>query len=78
MDVNRRPFPDYMETVQNDVSTFMREILVNWLVELTEEYKLVSDTLYLTISYIDRYLSSHVVSKSKIQLLGVACMLIAS
>ncbi|XP_050262183.1 cyclin-A3-1-like isoform X2 [Quercus robur] len=78
MEVHRRPFPDYMETVQNEVSTFMREILVNWLVEVAEEYKLVSDTIYLTISYIDRFLSSNVVSKSKIQLLGVSCMLNAS
>ncbi|KAF3962389.1 hypothetical protein CMV_013090 [Castanea mollissima] len=78
MEVHRRPFPDYMEIVQNEVSTFMREILVNWLVEVAEEYKLVSDTIYLTISYIDRFLSSNVVSKSKIQLLGVSCMLNAS
>lgn len=78
MEVHRRPFPDYMENIQNEVSTFMREILVNWLVEVAEEYKLVSDTIYLTISYIDRFLSSNVVSKSKIQLLGVSCMLNAS
>lgn len=58
--------------------TRMREILVDWLVEVAEEYKLVSDTLYLTISHIDRYLSWHAVDRSKLQLLGVCCMLIAS
>ncbi|CAK9315744.1 unnamed protein product [Citrullus colocynthis] len=58
--------------------TRMREILVDWLVEVAEEYKLVSDTVYLTISHIDRYLSWHAVDRSKLQLLGVCCMLIAS
>ncbi|XP_004292087.1 PREDICTED: putative cyclin-A3-1 [Fragaria vesca subsp. vesca] len=73
-----RPFCGYMEKVQNGISEHMREVLVDWLVEVAEEYKFVSDTLYLTVSYIDRYLSSHVISKNKLQLLGVACMFIAS
>ncbi|XVE93459.1 hypothetical protein REPUB_Repub01dG0194600 [Reevesia pubescens] len=74
----RRPLPHYMEKVQNDITVNMREILMEWLVEVTEEYKLVSDTLYLTVSYIDRFLSSHAISRNKLQLLGVTCMLIAS
>lgn len=67
-----------IEKAHNGDSTRVREILVDWLVEVAEEYKLVSDTLYLTISHIDRYLSSHAVDRSKLQLLGVCCMLIAS
>ncbi|XP_022952415.1 G2/mitotic-specific cyclin C13-1-like [Cucurbita moschata] len=55
-----------------------REILVDWLIDVAEEYKLVSDTLYLTVSHIDRYLSWHAVDRNKLQLLGVCCMLIAS
>ncbi|XP_022763464.1 G2/mitotic-specific cyclin C13-1-like [Durio zibethinus] len=74
----RRPLPNYMEEVQNDIKVNMREILMEWLLEVTEEYKLVSDTLYLTVSYIDRFLSSHAISRNKLQLLGVSCMLIAS
>ncbi|KAH1072231.1 hypothetical protein J1N35_024559 [Gossypium stocksii] len=74
----RRPLPNYMEKVQNDITVNMREMLMAWLVEVTEEYKLVSDTLHLTVSYIDRFLSSHPVSRNKLQLLGVSCMLIAS
>ncbi|KAK8557550.1 hypothetical protein V6N12_009781 [Hibiscus sabdariffa] len=74
----RRPLPDYMEKVQNDITVNMRGILMKWLVEVTEEYKLVSDTLYLAVSYIDRFLSAHAVCRNKLQLLGVSCMLIAS
>lgn len=78
MEEKRRARPDYMEKVQNDVTPNMREILVDWLVEVAEEYKLVSDTLFLCISYIDRFLSSHALRRDKLQLLGVSCMLIAS
>ena len=46
--------------------------------QVAEEYKLVPDTLYLTVSYIDRFLSSNVVTRQRLQLLGVSCMLIAA
>jgi cyclin A len=78
VDPKRRPLPDYIEKVQKDVSPNMRGILVDWLVEVAEEYKIVSDTLYLTVSYIDRFLSSNVLNRQRLQLLGVSAMLIAS
>ncbi|KAL4588643.1 hypothetical protein LXL04_001535 [Taraxacum kok-saghyz] len=78
VDERRRPLPNYMENVQKDVTIGMRETLVDWLVEVTEEYKLTSDTLFLTVSHIDRFLSSHSLSRNKLQLLGVSCMLVAS
>ncbi|KAJ8541164.1 hypothetical protein K7X08_001980 [Anisodus acutangulus] len=74
----RRPLPDYLEKVQKDVSANMRGILVDWLVEVAEEYKLLSDTLYLTVSYLDRFLSMNVIARQKLQLLGVSSMLIAA
>jgi cyclin A len=75
VDPKRRPLGDY---VQKDINPNMRGILVDWLVEVAEEYKLVSDTLYLSISYIDRFLSFKVLNRQKLQLLGVSAMLIAS
>ncbi|KAJ4851282.1 putative cyclin-A3-1 [Turnera subulata] len=74
----RRPLADYIEKVQKDVTPNMRGILVDWLVEVAEEYKLVADSLYLTVSYIDRFLSMNVLNRQKLQLLGVSSMLIAS
>ncbi|KAG2536650.1 cyclin-A3-1-like [Panicum virgatum] len=74
----RRPATDYIAAVQFDVSPNMRSILVDWLVEVAEEYKLVSDTLYLTISYVDRFLSVRALNRQRLQLLGVSAMLIAS
>ncbi|XP_076920088.1 G2/mitotic-specific cyclin C13-1-like [Bidens hawaiensis] len=78
MEAKRRPMADYIEKVQKDVTVNMRSVLVDWLVEVVEEFKLLPDTLYLTISYIDRFLSSNVLNRQRLQLLGVSSMLIAS
>ncbi|KAK9698060.1 hypothetical protein RND81_08G079800 [Saponaria officinalis] len=79
-ELNQRPSSDYMENMQRDVTSGMRGILVDWLIEVrvSEEYKLVPDTLYLTVNLLDRYLSGNYMEKQKLQLLGVTCMLIAS
>ncbi|RDX72620.1 Cyclin-A2-1, partial [Mucuna pruriens] len=77
-ELERKPFTNYMDELQQDINPSMRGILVDWLVEVSEEYKLVPDTLYLTVNLIDRYLSTRFIQKQKLQLLGVTCMLIAS
>ena len=56
----------------------MRGILIDWLVEVAEEYKLEAETLHLSVNYIDRFLAHVPVARSKLQLVGVTCMLIAS
>ncbi|KAI9113211.1 hypothetical protein K1719_015736 [Acacia pycnantha] len=77
-EAKKRPSADYMDRVQKDINPSMRAILIDWLVEVAEEYRLVPDTLYLTVNYIDRYLSGNVMNRQKLQLLGVACMMISS
>ncbi|CAL0308770.1 unnamed protein product [Lupinus luteus] len=74
----RRPHPNSMETVQQDITQSMRGILVDWLVEVSEEYKLGQDTLYLTAYLIDWFLSKSYVERQRLQLLGITCMLISS
>ncbi|XP_048591724.1 cyclin-A2-4-like [Brassica napus] len=76
--LQRRPFPDYMERIQRDLTHTMRGILVDWLVEVSEEYKLVPDTLYLTVYLIDWFLHGNYIERQRLQLLGVTCMFIAS
>ena len=55
----------------------MRSILVDWLVDVSVHFEVMSETLHFAINYIDRTLSRIVVEKSKLQLVGVACMKIA-
>jgi len=56
----------------------MRSILIDWLVEVSEEYKLDTETLYLSVFYLDRFLSQMAVVRSKLQLVGTAAMYIAA
>ncbi|GMI82940.1 Cyclin A1;1 [Hibiscus trionum] len=77
-ELKKRPSTDFMETTQKDINSSMRAILIDWLVEVAEEYRLVPDTLYLTVNYIDRYLSGNMMNRQRLQLLGVASMMIAA
>ncbi|KAH7524539.1 hypothetical protein FEM48_Zijuj06G0130200 [Ziziphus jujuba var. spinosa] len=77
-EATKRPSVNFMGRIQKDINANMRAILVDWLVEVAEEYMLVPDTLFLTINYIDRYLSGNVMNRKHLQLLGVACMMIAA
>jgi len=70
--------PDYMETMQPDITHNMRSILVDWLVEVGEEYKLSSQTLCLAVNYVDRLLGMRPISRNKLQLVGITCMLVAA
>ncbi|GMI90850.1 Cyclin A1;1 [Hibiscus trionum] len=77
-ELKKRPSTDFMDTIQKDINPSMRAILIDWLVEVAEEYRLVPDTLHLTVNYIDRYLSGNMMNRQRLQLLGVACMMIAA
>ncbi|XP_068571678.1 cyclin-A2 [Cebidichthys violaceus] len=77
VEVKTRPKAGYMKK-QPDITNSMRAILVDWLVEVGEEYKLQNETLYLAVNYIDRFLSSMSVLRGKLQLVGTAAMLLAS
>ena len=67
-----------MDSVQGDLSFPMRAILMDWLVEVAVEYSLQSQTLFLCIAYTDRFLSVIPVDRSRLQLVGVTCLLIAA
>lgn len=62
---------------QTDINEKMRAILIDWLVDVNVKFKLVPETLFLTINLIDRYLSKAKVARNKLQLVGVSSLLIA-
>jgi len=71
------PSPTYIRS-QPDINEKMRAILIDWLVEVHLKFKLMSEVLPLTVNLIDRYLEKRTVMRSKLQLVGVTGMLIAS
>lgn len=70
------PVANYMKN-QNDINDKMRAILYDWLIDVHLKFKLLPETLFLTFNLIDRYLNRKVILRSKLQLVGVASMLIA-
>eukprot|EP01126_Amoeba_proteus_P012827 TRINITY_DN15322_c0_g1_i1.p1 TRINITY_DN15322_c0_g1~~TRINITY_DN15322_c0_g1_i1.p1 ORF type:complete len:431 (-),score=90.91 TRINITY_DN15322_c0_g1_i1:212-1504(-) len=61
------------------VTPKMRAILVDWLIEVGEEYQLRDQTLFLSIQYLDRCLHRNLyVDKVTLQLLGITCLFLAS
>nr|CAB3228859.1 cyclin-A2 [Phallusia mammillata] len=72
-----RPKTNYMRK-QQDITAGMRAILVDWLVEVADEYKLHTETTHLAVNYIDRFLSQMAVLRGKLQLVGAAAMFLAA
>ena len=70
------PSSDYMSQ-QTDINYKMRAILVDWLVSVHLKFKLLPETLFQTISLLDRYLSKRLVTRQQLQLVGVTAMLLA-
>ncbi|XP_045330084.1 cyclin-A1 isoform X2 [Leopardus geoffroyi] len=76
-EIRHRPKAHYLRK-QPDITEGMRTILVDWLVEVGEEYKLRAETLYLAVNFLDRFLSCMSVLRGKLQLVGTAAILLAS
>lgn len=55
----------------------MRCILIDWIIEVHFQFRLKTESLFLTINLIDRYLERMTISKENLQLVGVSAMLIA-
>ena len=63
---------------QTEINGRMRQILVAWVWEATQYFRLQSRTFFLSIAYVDMYLAKNVIARSRLQLLGVAALWVAS
>jgi len=71
------PSPDYMDT-QPEITSNMRTVLVDWLVEVHMKHHLCLETLHLTVNIVDRYVAKTQIGRKRLQLVGVVAMFIAS
>ncbi|GAA6109563.1 G2/mitotic-specific cyclin-B3 isoform X1 [Tachysurus ichikawai] len=67
---------NYMES-QLSLNPSMRAILVDWLVEVQENFELNHETLYLAVKMTDHYLAAAQASRESLQLIGSTAMLLA-
>ncbi|KAJ3673146.1 hypothetical protein LUZ60_006520 [Juncus effusus] len=80
---NHLPRSDYLSRLKNQsVDTASRQGAVNWILKVNELYRFRPVTLYLSMSYLDRFLSMHSLPEGTggwpMQLLSVACVSVAA
>jgi len=58
----------------------MRAVLIDWLIEVHSQFKLLQETLFMAVYLIDKYLQVDglLIRRNKLQLVGVTAMFIAS
>ena len=77
LEVKMLPNAHYMDN-QHEIQWSMRSVLMDWLVQVHLRFNLLPETLFLTVNYIDRFLSCKVVSLGKLQLVGATAIFIAA
>jgi len=69
---------EYIKKVQTEIKDTSRGFLVEWIIDVHRKFRLMPETLYVTISIIDRYLSKVNAKKSQLHLIGVTALLIST
>lgn len=69
---------DYLGRGETTVTRTMRAILVDWMVEIQENFELNHETLYMAVKLTDLYLDRVPVSKENLQLVGSTALFVAS
>ena len=72
-----RPNATYMDH-QAEIQWSMRAVLMDWLVQVHNRFTLLPETLFLSVNYVDRFLSAKVVSLGKLQLVGATALFLAA
>ena len=72
-----KPRRNYIEK-QKDINPIMRGILINWIMEVLFQLNFKEETLFQTIWIIDTYLTLTQINRTKLQLVGIAALLISS
>lgn len=78
LEIKMLPNPHYMTEVQAEIQWSMRSVLMDWLVQVHNRFSLLPETLFLTVNYIDRFLSNKMVSLGKLQLVGATAIFVAA
>lgn len=77
MEDQTTPSADFID-MQPELQWYMRPYLVDFLIEIHQQFRLRPEVLYLALNIVDRYVSKRVVYKKHYQLVGCAALWIAS
>ncbi|NXE25857.1 CCNB2 protein, partial [Ardeotis kori] len=76
LEVQQSVRPHYLDG--KTINGRMRAILVDWLVQVHSRFQLLQETLYMCVAVMDRFLQSHPVPRTRLQLVGVTALFLAS
>ena len=60
------------------ISDKMRQILVDWMVDVHQSFELREETLHLAFMYLEQFQNRNSIKKEQYQLIGITCLWIAS
>ena len=75
-EITSKPVHTYMKK-QKEINDQMRSILIDWIIDVHHKFGFTDETLFMTVSIIDRYCSSEQISRIKYQCLGITALMIA-
>jgi hypothetical protein len=68
----------YLRYTQADLQPHMRRVVVEWMLEVTDEQKCDETVFPLSVVYLDKVVLVTTVRKDQLQLVAAACMFVAS
>ncbi|KAJ1302736.1 hypothetical protein OPQ81_003049 [Rhizoctonia solani] len=77
LEIQTMPSSIYMNS-QPELEWQFRGILMDWLIQVHERFRLLPETLFIAANLIDRFLSMRVVSLAKLQLVGITGLFVAA
>jgi len=75
LEKRHRVSPNFLH--EKIVTSKMRAVLIDWLLQVHTKFHLLHETLYLCVQIIDAYLEAVNVTKMQLQLVGVSAMFVA-
>eukprot|EP00092_Neocalanus_flemingeri_P053700 GFUD01063187.1.p1 GENE.GFUD01063187.1~~GFUD01063187.1.p1 ORF type:complete len:229 (+),score=71.73 GFUD01063187.1:3-689(+) len=69
---------DYCSSVQSHIAPHMRKIVTDWMLEVCEDQQCQPEVFFLSVNYLDRFLSKVNINKNQFQLCASVCILLAS
>merc|ERR1712117_293318 len=69
---------DYCGNKDSKIAPHMRKIVTHWMMEVCEDQQCNPDVFFLSINYLDRFLSKVNIQKNQFQLCASVCILLAS
>ena len=76
---NRKYFKSEYNYMNNqiEINDTMRSILIDWIIDVHGKFGFCDETLYMTVSIIDRYSSIKKITRNEYQCLGITALMIA-